>query len=241
MKFADFLDYLDAPEKPTRGFWLDAKTMRPCGQPTGNSGSPLYLAWKVFWQHPELLNDIELSPTFVEDWRPLLPEALRKTLDTNTKYYSGGLMIGPQNCRVGLHYDYLNAHSYLAQIAGRKRCVLFGPEDSAAVYQGEVDVDNPDFDKHPLFRTATAHECILEPGELLFMPYHWWHHVVGLEKSITVNYNFFNRANFGKHIEFLLQVLPSMVKGLSQAPDARAALGIDWSDANFDYPSTGQS
>ena len=219
MKLADFLDYLDDPAKPARGFWLDAKTMRPCGQPAGDAPTPLYLAWKCFWQHPELLDDIELSPKFVEDWRGLLPEAFRKMLDVHTKYYSGGLLIGPTDCQVGLHYDFLNAHSYLAQIAGRKRCVLFGPNDSAAVYQGEVDVDNPDFDRHPLFRTATAYECILEPGELLFMPYHWWHHVVGLEKSITVNYNFFNRANFANHMEFLLQIMPTIVNGLAQAPE----------------------
>ena len=71
--------------------------------------------------------------------------------------------------------------------------MLFSPEDSAALYDGEVNPDAPDFEKFPLFRNATPYECTIGLGELLFMPAQWWHHVVGLEKSITVNYNFFNR------------------------------------------------
>ena len=42
---------------------------------------PLYLAWNVFARYPELLEDFELSPRFVEDWLPFLPEAFRKILD----------------------------------------------------------------------------------------------------------------------------------------------------------------
>jgi len=239
MTLGDYLDYLDAPEVMPSGLWIDDKTMFPCPPPSASS-PPLYLAWNVFGTHPELLEDIELSPKFVEDWLPLLPAHLRKTLDDATVYFAAGLMIGPKNSQTMLHYDFLDTHAYLAQIIGRKRCVLYSPEDSAALYNGNVNPDVPDFEKHPLFRQATPYECILDPGELLFIPYRWWHHVVGLEKSITVNYNFFNRVNFGGYLKHLLRDLPSVVEGLGKLPDARAALGIEWTCRGFDFPDSGK-
>jgi ribosomal protein L16 Arg81 hydroxylase len=240
MMLSDYLDYLDAPAAIPAGLWLDATTLHPRQAPAAPT-APLYLAWNVFGQHPELLEDVELSPKFVEDWLPLLPAALRKTLDEATRYFSAGLMIGPQNAQTGLHYDFLDTHAYLAQIIGKKRCVLFSSEDSASLYNGKVNVDAPDLEKFPLFRNATAYECILAPGELLFIPYRWWHHVVSLEKSITVNYNFFNRVNFGVYLTHLLRDFPSVVKGLEQSPDARAALGIEWTSRGFDFPNSGKA
>jgi Cupin-like domain len=240
MALGDYLDYLDAPERPAPGLWLDAKTLHPRQAPAEAPEHPLYLAWNVFGRHPELLEDIELSPRFVEDWLPSLPTALRSTLDEATRYFAAGLMIGPKDAQIGLHYDVLDTHAYLAQIVGRKRCVLFSPKDSAALYDGKVSPDAPDYEKFPLFRNATAYECILEPGELLFMPYRWWHHAVCLEKSITVNYNFFNRVNFGGYLTDLLKHLPAVVAGLERSPDALAALGIQWTSRGFDFPSSGK-
>jgi hypothetical protein len=241
MTLSDYLNYLDAPEESAPGLWVDAKSSHPCQAPAEPPASPLYLAWNVFRHHPELLEDIEISPKFVEDWMPLLPAALRATLDEATRYFSAGLMIGPKDARIGLHNDFLDTHAYLAQIVGRKRCVLFSPLDSAALYEGEVNPDSPDFEKYPLFRNATTYECILEPGELLFVPYLWWHHVVGIEKSITVNYNFFNRVNFGSYLTQLFQDLPTIVGGIEHSPDARAALGIQWSSRGFDFPGSGEA
>ena len=150
-------------------------------------------------------------------------------------------MIGPRNSQIGLHYDFLESHAYLAQIIGRKRCVLFSPADSAALYDGKVNVDAPDFDKFPLLQNATAYECTLEPGELLFIPYRWWHLAVCLEKSITVNYNFFNRVNMSGYMTHLLRDLPALVDGIAQLPEERAALGINWTSRGFDFSDSGKA
>jgi hypothetical protein len=241
MALRDYLDYLDASEEPTPGLWIDAVTLHPCQAPAEPQRYPLYLAWSVFALHPELLEDIELSPKFVEDWLPYLPEAFHKVLDGATKYFSAGILIGPRNAQIGLHYDVLETHAYLAQIIGKKRCTLFSPEDSAALYDGRVNPDSPEFEKFPFFRNVTAYECTLEPGELLFIPNRWWHHVVALEKSITVNYNFFNRVNFSAYLTHILRDLPAVVEGLEQSPDQRAALGIKWKTRGFDFPDSGKS
>jgi len=234
MRMSDFIDYLDSPDGPAPGLWVDRETLQPSRGPEEGSEHPLYLAWNVFVRHPELLDDVELSPRFMEDLVPLLPEAFRKILDGATKYFVAGVMIGPRNSQIGLHYDFLESHAYLAQIIGKKRCVLFSPADSAALYEGKVNVDAPDFEKFPLLQNAIAYECTLEPGELLFIPFRWWHHAVGLEKSITLNYNFFNRVNMAGYITHLLRDLPALVEGIAQLPAERAALGIKWTCRGFD-------
>jgi Cupin-like domain len=236
--FGDYLDSLDDPNRPTPGFWIDLKTKLPCDAPPELPGTPLYLTgWRAFNLHPELLNDVELSPKFTEDWLPLLPVAFRKVLEETTKYLSGGFLIGPAGSVATLHADILHTHAYLAQIAGRKQCILFSPEDSAYLYGGAVDPPRPDLEKFPLFRRATAHECVLQPGELLFIPSNWWHYVTALEKSITVSYNFFNRVNFEAYIQAVLQDLPAILNGLEKYPDAKALLGINWVSRGFDFPA----
>jgi cupin-like protein len=240
MRLSDYVDYVDAPKWPAPGLWVDRETLHPSRGPSDVSEYPLYLAWNVFAQHPELLDDVQLSPKFVEDLLPLLPEAFRKIMDGATKYFIAGIMIGPKNSQIGLHYDFLESHAYLAQVVGRKRCVLFSPADSAALYDGKVNVDAPDLEKFPLFQNATAYECTLEPGELLFIPYRWWHHAVCLEKSITVNYNFFNRVNMAGYITHLLRDLPALVDGIAQLPEDRAALGIKWTCRGFDFSDSGK-
>jgi hypothetical protein len=54
-----------------------------------------------------------------------------------------------------------------------------------------VDFDAPDFERFPRFRDALAHarRVELEPGDALYIPSMWWHHVQGLEPfNILVNY-----------------------------------------------------
>jgi Cupin-like domain len=234
MTLGDYIGYLDATSGRSPGFWIDPATNAPRSEPPEVPAGPLYLSgWRAFNLHPELLEDVQLSPKFVEDLLPSLPEAFRNVLDEATRYFAAGVLIGPPASVAVLHYDFLHTHAYLAQIVGRKRCMLFSPEDSAALYDGQVELDHPDLCKFPLLHEATAFECILEPGELLFIPSRWWHHVVAIEKSITVNYNFFNRVNFSAYITDLLRDLPSIANALAGSPQARAALDIRWTTKDF--------
>jgi hypothetical protein len=238
MQFGDYIESLDDPQGHTPGFYIDLATKLPCDAPKESPETPLYLTgWKAFNLHPELLEDVELSPRFAEDWLPLLPPEFRKVLEETTKYLSGGFLIGPAGSVATLHADILHTHAYLAQIAGKKRCVLFSPDDSGYLYEGRVDPHHPDLEEFPLFRQAVAYDCTLKPGELLFMPADWWHYVVALEKSITVSYNFFNEVNFGTYIQALLQDLPTILNGLEKYQDAKASLGIQWVSKGFETPS----
>ena len=97
-----------------------------------------------------------------------------------------------------IHHD--RDHNLACVIAGRRRFVLFPPEQVVNLYIGPienppplslVDLEAPDLERFPRFAAAlaTAVECELEPGEALFIPRHWWHHVTSLDPyNAMVNY-----------------------------------------------------
>lgn len=99
------------------------------------------------------------------------------------------------------HYDALNNIAVCA--VGRRRFTLFAPDQIANLYPGPlaptpggqavslVDFEQPDFDRHPRFADAIgqARSAVLEPGDAIFIPSLWWHHVQGLAPfNVLVNY-----------------------------------------------------
>ena len=99
------------------------------------------------------------------------------------------------------HFD--ESHNIAVCVAGRRRFTVFPPEQVDNLYIGPldhapagrpisvVDFAAPDFDRFPRFREALVHARIadLEPGDAIYMPPLWWHHVVSLERvNMLVNY-----------------------------------------------------
>ena len=88
-------------------------------------------------------------------------------------------------------------------VAGRRRFTLFPPDQIANLYLGPlhftpagtpvsmVHVTAPDLDLYPRFAEAMAAAQVaeLEPGDAIFIPYGWYHHVEALERfNMLVNY-----------------------------------------------------
>jgi hypothetical protein len=100
--------------------------------------------------------------------------------------------------RTQIHHD--RDHNLACVIAGRRRFVVFPPEQVANLYIGPmenppplsiVDLEAPDFSRFPRFEKALATAQIAElgPGDALFMPRHWWHHVTSRDPyNAMVNY-----------------------------------------------------
>lgn len=99
------------------------------------------------------------------------------------------------------HYDALN--NIAVCVAGRRRFTLLPPAQIHNLYPGPleptpggqaisvVDFAAPDLDQYPRFAEAMAQarSAVLEPGDAIFMPSQWWHHVQGLEPfNVLVNY-----------------------------------------------------
>ncbi|MEA3151943.1 MAG: hypothetical protein QOD56_2882, partial [Gammaproteobacteria bacterium] len=100
--------------------------------------------------------------------------------------------------RTQIHHD--RDHNLACVIAGRRRFVLFPPEQVENLYIGPidnppplsiVDLEAPDFARFPRFAMAlaAAQRAELAPGDALLMPRHWWHHVTSLDPyNAMVNY-----------------------------------------------------
>lgn len=103
--------------------------------------------------------------------------------------------------RIAAHNDFPDNLACVA--VGKRRFTLFPPEQFRNLYLGPIDntpagrvvsmVDfyNPDFEKYPKFKNAlqTAMVAELEPGDALYIPSMWWHHVEGRDPfNILVNY-----------------------------------------------------
>lgn len=80
----------------------------------------------------------------------------------------------------------------LIQVSGRKRVILFSPQDASNLYlngdKSEVlDIDNPDLKTFPKFSSAIPFECYLEAGDVLFIPALWFHNVLSIDFGVAVN------------------------------------------------------
>lgn len=102
---------------------------------------------------------------------------------------------------VAAHYD--ASENIAVCVAGKRRFTLFPPEQVSNLYPGPfemtpagavismVDFDQPDLEAHPRFTEALKHAQVaeLEPGDGLYIPYLWWHHVRALQGlNVLVNY-----------------------------------------------------
>lgn len=59
-----------------------------------------------------------------------------------------------------------------------------------------MDFDDPDLTKFPKFANAMAQEAIVGPGDVLFIPNYWFHHVESLQNGgYTVSVNFWYKVS----------------------------------------------
>ncbi|KAG7337651.1 JmjC domain hydroxylase [Nitzschia inconspicua] len=126
------------------------------------------------------------------------------------RLYSIMLWMGPRGCVSPLHFDPLD--NCLMQHVGRKRVLLYEPTSSTSGWhyagcdgqQTNTSPINPEVmdgndtnsdqlqqvkTQYPLFleEAPPRKECILNPGDLLYIPAKWWHHVRSIDTSASVN------------------------------------------------------
>ncbi|MEM9488708.1 MAG: cupin-like domain-containing protein [Myxococcota bacterium] len=132
--------------------------------------------------------------------------------------------IGDAGTYTQLHYD--RAHNLHAVFTGRKRWQLYAPnrgrqlrpvnlsfvwsivsELDLAPEGGRFEDVSGDAEALP-GGVAPDFDIVLEAGEMLFLPYGWWHRVITLEPSIAVNYWWWPLDLVARRAPF---ILPSLV------------------------------
>ncbi|KAF5840817.1 Clavaminate synthase-like protein [Dunaliella salina] len=139
---------------------------------------------------------------------PLFDQVPALAADVQTPEYcalsedeeGGGLQavnawFGPAGTVTPLHTD--PYHNLLAQVVGRKYVRLYAPSHTDALYPfqeglttntSQVDLDTPDHERFPLSSKLPHVDCLLEPGQMLFIPKGWWHYVKSLSVSFSVSF-----------------------------------------------------
>lgn len=117
-------------------------------------------------------------------------------LSPNPAHSSINIWIGQPHVIAHCHYD--GYHNFYAQLYGTKKFTMFKPTNWPGLYpypflhpshaQAQINISNPsDVKQYPLILNVESHEVILEPGDLLYMPPLWFHHVESMDVSISVN------------------------------------------------------
>jgi lysine-specific demethylase 8 len=157
--------------------------------------------WPALRNIPELTGD--LVP--LSDYQTVpeyYPDFLRRRLRLERHFW-----FGAAGTFSTLHFD--PADNFFAQIWGRKKFILFAPEQGPLLYRSHqlceqspfclglfspVDVAHPDLERFPRYAQATPIEVVLEPGEILYVPPGWWHYVVSVDASMGVSHWWYRQA-----------------------------------------------
>ena len=116
------------------------------------------------------------------------------------------------------HYEFNHFDpddNFLIQLKGRKQIRLFGLEYLESLYpnklgsqgktiQSQVNLDNPDLEKYPLFATTECEHTVLHPGDMLFIPAFYWHQVSALDSGVSCNI-FYGNGGDNHYLEKVLQ------------------------------------
>ncbi len=186
---------------------------------------PYYLRdnWSLFVKHKDLLNDFS-HPKYFFDWFRLIPGFMRRP--------GLRIFIGPKGAITNMHTDIWGTHFWMAQLEGRKRWILFSPDQRDFLYKNcwQVRPDNPDLERFPLFAKAKGLDCTVGPGDMIFLPSKWVHWVISLDPTISLTYNFMGSGLF-----------PFVSQGLYARVCARADQGRFAEAPGFGDPSPGLS
>lgn len=146
-------------------------------------------AWRIF-----LFNIFDYAPQLKKDFT--WPEHLMKGF---VKKYPM-LFTGGASSITHMHFDIDLSHIIHTQFAGRKRVLLFEYSEKNKLYRKPFEVlsladfshyadDNSkvDYEKFPALKYANGYDVVLNPGDTLFMPATYWHHMEYIDSGFAMS------------------------------------------------------
>jgi len=177
-----FADFVVLMERPDRG-----------------ASEPLYLQeWLYRAISPELADDLPDLPIAAYDFRR---ELYGESIAANHQ-----LWIGEAGATTRIHQDSYFIDVMHVQIRGIKRWSVFGPEASLTRdAAGRLDFETLAAD--PAARPLRAD---IAPGDVIFLPALWWHHVRLLSDSIGLGRKALDPVNLREHVWLRLNELMAL-------------------------------
>ena len=124
------------------------------------------------------------------------------------------MFFGGAGAKVFMHFDIDYTNILHFQFHGKKRCVIFPPDQSSYLYRvpysliarEDIDFTDPDFEKWPALQQAQGYVCELNHGEMLYMPEGYWHYMQYLTPGFSISLRSYPRKikNLGKALYNLL-------------------------------------
>jgi len=164
---------------------------------SGGAGKLPYFGLHLLWRFKEGENGFvgEIDEDMQDDMWSINFKVIKEWQDANLlpliqRFY---LFAGLGGTLYHCHYDLQpNLH---VQLTGRKRFIIFPPEDWRHLYpfpvhhdldrRSMVDLDRPDTSQYPMWSGAHGAVVELNPGDALYIPPYWWHHVQSISPKTT--------------------------------------------------------
>jgi hypothetical protein len=176
-----------ADDYKTFGEYIDMISAGPAG-------------WRIF-----LFNIFDHAPQLIQDFS--WPDHLMKGF---VKKYPM-LFVGGEGSITHMHFDIDMSHILHTQFAGKKRVLLFPYEEKDRLYRKPFEVlsladfsnysegnGTPDYEAFPALKKAQGYEVILEPGDTLFMPAGYWHHMEYIDSGFAMSLRALQSSVSGK-------------------------------------------
>lgn len=164
-----------ADDYKTFGEYIDMISRGPAG-------------WRIF-----LFNIFDHAPQLTKDFT--WPEELMKGF---VKKYPM-LFVGGAGSITHMHFDIDLSHILHTQFGGRKRVLMFPFKEQYKLYRKPWEVlsladfsnyyedGKVDYEKFPALKMAEGLDFILQPGDTLFMPAGYWHHMEYLDSGFAMS------------------------------------------------------
>lgn len=196
-----------------------------------------YLAQhELFEQVPQLRDDIMvpdycclLTPEDEEFLRTPAPPVGGSEAQTQCGAAAEEVVInawfGPTTTISPLHHD--PYHNLLAQVTGFKYVRVYDPRETEHLYpipgklsnNSQVDILQYDSAAFPLMQKAPYFETVLGPGEMLFIPRHWWHFIAALDSDAAAD----ARSKLG-----ITSLLPPRPASIDDHPEFSFSVSFWW-------------
>ncbi|KAI4386268.1 hypothetical protein MLD38_004214 [Melastoma candidum] len=161
------------------------------------------ITFSEFLERVRSNNSADVGPTYLAQ-HPLFDQIneLKEDIFVPDYCFAGGgelksmnAWFGPSGTVTPLHHD--PHHNILAQVVGSKYVRLYSSSFSEELYpynetmlgnSSQVDLDAINDKEFPKILDLEFYDCILEEGEMLYVPPKWWHYVRSLSPSMSVSF-----------------------------------------------------